>query len=87
MIKKLHLNLQRKWFSLIAIGIKTEEYREIKPYWTNRLIGKEYDTIVFRNGYGQDVPEIEIELLSIGEGFGREEWGAEKGKQYFILRF
>ena len=27
----------RQWFDLIHSGIKTEEYREIKPYWIKRL--------------------------------------------------
>lgn len=34
----LHLVLKSHWYDLIASGIKTEEYREIKPYWQKRLI-------------------------------------------------
>lgn len=34
----LHLNLKRKWFDMIVSGEKLEEYREIKPYWINRLL-------------------------------------------------
>ena len=30
----LHLTLNKKWFDMILSGEKTEEYREIKPYWT-----------------------------------------------------
>lgn len=37
-MKTLHLVLKRKWFEMIASGIKTEEYREIKPYWEKRLL-------------------------------------------------
>lgn len=37
-MKKLHLNLIRKWFDLIAKNEKKEEYREITPYWIGRLI-------------------------------------------------
>lgn len=33
------LTLHKKWFDLILSGEKTEEYREIKPYWVRRLIG------------------------------------------------
>lgn len=33
----LKLTLKKKWFDLIKSGEKTEEYREIKPYWANRL--------------------------------------------------
>lgn len=30
-MKHLHYNLTRKWFEMIYLGTKTEEYREIKP--------------------------------------------------------
>ena len=35
--KTLKLTLCRQWFDLIKSGEKKEEYREIKPYWINRL--------------------------------------------------
>jgi hypothetical protein len=35
----LHLILKDKWFQLFKEGVKTEEYREITPYWCNRLLG------------------------------------------------
>lgn len=38
----LVLVLKKKWFDMIASGIKKEEYREIKDYWIRRLILKEY---------------------------------------------
>lgn len=34
----LTLPLQRKWFEMTKEGIKTEDYREITPYWCKRLI-------------------------------------------------
>jgi len=37
-MKILHLTLKKKWFDMIASGEKTEEYREIKPFWEKRLI-------------------------------------------------
>lgn len=37
-MKTLHLVLKRKWWDMIASGEKTEEYREIKPYWEKRLL-------------------------------------------------
>lgn len=33
----LNLTLKKKWFDMILSGEKTEEYREIKGYWYNRL--------------------------------------------------
>ena len=34
----LQLNLIKQWFDLTLQGIKKEEYRDITPYWTNRLL-------------------------------------------------
>lgn len=40
--------------------------------------------ILFRNGYDKDSPSFVAKCtLSIGDG--KEEWGAEPGKQYFVL--
>lgn len=36
-MKILDLVLKGKWFDLIQSGEKKEEYREIKPYWAQRL--------------------------------------------------
>lgn len=32
------LTLKKKWFDMILSGIKTEEYREMKPYWEKRFV-------------------------------------------------
>lgn len=84
-MKYLHLTLKKNWFDLILSGEKKEEYRDIKPYWEKRLIGKKYDRIIFRNGYATNAPQFTIKLKSITQGTGKSEWGAEEGKQYFIL--
>lgn len=34
----LQLSLKKKWFDLTKSGIKTEDYREITPYWCSRLL-------------------------------------------------
>lgn len=34
----LQLSLRRKWFEMTKAGIKTEDYREITPYWLKRLM-------------------------------------------------
>lgn len=89
MSNTLHLTLKKEWFDMIANGIKTEEYREIKPYWTKRLVNsedernegkgyyKKYDKIEFKNGYGANVPTMEVELLLISEGSPYGAWIGE----------
>lgn len=61
----LHLTLLKKWFDLIASGKKTKEYRDIKPYWTKRLLGKKFDEIYFKNGYSKNAPFMRVEWKGI----------------------
>lgn len=88
--KTLHLTLKKKWFDMTLALIKKEEYREIKPYWTKRLMNgilfKEFDTIKFKNGYASDAPEFTIEHLGIEIREGNSQWGAIPCKKYFVLK-
>ena len=36
--KVLNFVVSKQWFEKIVSGEKTEEYREIKPYWASRLV-------------------------------------------------
>lgn len=48
----LILPIERKWLNMILSGEKKDEYREIKPYWTVRIIhwlgfpGEETETVL-----------------------------------------
>lgn len=48
----LHLPLRREWFEKTKNKIKTEDYREITPYWFKRLV-YDYKT-VFKYIVGYD---------------------------------
>lgn len=72
----LRLTLKRKWFDMIASGEKREEYRVPGPWILSRLEGKTYDRIEFKNGYGKDVPTMEVECLGWSIDFGQIAWGA-----------
>ena len=84
----LVLPIQKKWFKMILSGEKKEEYREIKPYYDERFrkvfnesgVGE----IIFRNGYGKNVPSI-LCLCVLSKGYGRKEWGAKPGQEYYVL--
>jgi len=34
----LQLSLKKQWFDMTKSGVKTEDYREITPYWVRRLV-------------------------------------------------
>lgn len=97
----LILPIKKKWFDMILSGEKKEEYREIKPYYKSRFEhdfdvieyhGKYINAfeenpvreIMFRNGYSKTSPSF-IARCTLDIGQGKKEWGAGKGKQYFIL--
>ncbi len=93
----LHLNLVRKWFDMVSIGEKKEEYRAYSPYWirvfSNGLIkikGCYYQPnnviICFSNGYAKNRSQIFYTCKGLKTGFGNEVWGANSGTKYFILQ-
>lgn len=47
----LVLALKAEYFDAIRDGSKLEEFRIVKPYWTRRLVGRTYDSIVLTRGY------------------------------------
>ena len=42
-MKTLYLPLKAKWYEMIERGEKKEEYREIKPYYVDRLLNIKLD--------------------------------------------
>lgn len=82
-MKVLHLVLKRKWYDMIASGEKIEEYRDIKPYWSKRLF-KGFTHVRFNLGYTNRTMLFAIK--EIIEDTGKEEWGAEKGKTYYVIK-
>lgn len=66
----LHLTLMKKWFDQILAGSKKVEYREIKPYWTKRLLNEkgnpiQYAIIFFRNGYAKNCRKMKVEFKGL----------------------
>ena len=90
----LHLVLKAKWYDIIKSGIKKEEYRELTEYWARRLLffpytigrsmHRNFISVCFHRGYTNEKSYYEFNGIEIGTG--RPEWGAEPGKQYFIIK-
>lgn len=124
--KVLHLSVSKQWFDMIKSGEKTEEYREIKPYWVSRLyydrFGKlspkmvneltesiikhgvqlhfesensievyfvPFTHVLFINGYGDDKPRIEKEIVHMCVGKPKKGWCPDEflDDDYFIIKF
>lgn len=100
MSNTLHLPLKAQWYEMIESGVKTEEYREIKPYWCQRFIGMDRPLFSFRYGYqesnvkgfthvkfsyGYTHRTMTFEIESITIGKGKPEWGAPT-EYVFIIK-
>ena len=92
----LTLPIRKKWFDMIRMGEKKEEYREIKTYYRKRFqtIGlldrnglptTHEERIAFRNGYSAKSPQIEA-TVNLDIKKGKEEWGALPNVEYYVLR-
>jgi len=51
MSETLTLPLKAEYFDAIRDGTKPEEFRLVTPFWSKRLVGRSYDTIVLTKGY------------------------------------
>ena len=84
----LTLPIKKEWFSMIATGIKKEEYRDKSAYYFARLDkysdGKPF-RIRFSAGYKRTSP-LMVCVCTLHEGPGREEWGAAPGWHGYILK-
>lgn len=127
----LRLTLKKKWFDMIAAGIKKEEYREIKWHWVCRMfevvkpldlnycsiyykelrsmfhfcVGykgtrlkaikyliengyikpKHFDSVVFKNGYNADAPEITIKYNNLKISTAVPEWSDNWQGECFVI--
>lgn len=70
-----------------AIGIaecKNEDFFTVVKVCTQMNGGTKTFEVVLRNGYSKNSLSF-IAKCTLSTGTGKEEWGAEKGKEYFIL--
>lgn len=67
----LILPLKAEYFDAIRDGTKPREFRLVKPYWTDRLVGRSYDRIVLTKGYpARD--DLSRRLVRAWRGFERQ---------------
>lgn len=77
----LHLPLTFEWYDMIESGRKKVDYRDIKDFWTSRLLiepedggpikPREYKTVVFHRGYTKRQMEWTVDKIDIGKGDAR----------------
>ena len=65
-MQKLTTTIKREPLRQIVAGTKKIEYREIKPYWENRLAKYEVPFLLrLINGMSKDAPEATVEVTAV----------------------
>ena len=67
-------------------GIPPQPYYFDRPQvFHTKQFQKHFDLLTLRNGYRADSPKVTFKNPRIRIGTGRPEWGAEPGKNYFVI--
>lgn len=83
--KEEYRDLKKFWMSRLTDGL--EQYQMISVARLGvKVKWKEFDHIEFRNGYGAHVPFFTVKFNGFKIGKGKRKWGAEPGKEYFIIQ-
>lgn len=76
MSRILHLTLKRRWFDMIALGKKPEEYRDVTPYWIQRLTWHEFHKCdvyqLAKYVIDQDVFRRDFEIVQFRNGYNKD---------------
>jgi hypothetical protein len=59
---------------------------ELTPWHNHNFRIKQFDVVVFRNGYQRNAPTITVKCKGINATGGRTNWGAVEGERYFVIR-
>ena len=77
-MKTLKLTLKKQWFDMILFGQKTEEYREVKDYWVNRLCIKYPKNVIAVGSQlthkhsGQQFDVDKFDLIEFTNGYNKK---------------
>lgn len=72
-MSNLQLAVCGEYFDAMKRGDKTEEYRLVTPFWSTRIIDRDYDRLIITKGYPRkddddrriDVPYAGYEIKTI----------------------
>lgn len=84
----LILPIKGFWLEKIWVGEKLEEYRNQNSFYEKRLekfLDWPHFTVGFLAGYSEEAP-FAVCKCDLQKGPGFEKWGAQKGKNYYVLR-
>lgn len=78
-MKVLKLTLSKLPFEVMVTGEKSIEFRNPSKWIMSRLIGKEYTSVKFTNGYGNDKPYFICEYKGFCEEYSPSKFSYSNG--------
>ena len=95
--KEEYREIKPYWVSRLVEALDTPTRFEIDEGFTfeypngsglihSMLLPKHFDAVLFKNGYCKNAPSVLLKISDIVTGYGKEEWGAEFGKPYFVIK-
>jgi hypothetical protein len=62
-------------------GVQSDQFP-----WGIGFYAGTFSHVQFRNGYSKTSPKMVFKSDGVGVFYGIEEWGAEPGKKYFVIK-
>jgi len=81
--------LKRLVGSWLWVGKDNGKLKHIEANFVNDWNIKDFmtfDVVEFKHGYSKDARVMKFEMKSISIGTGNPDWGAEPGKEYFVIK-
>jgi hypothetical protein len=78
---RITTTIKREWLREIVAGRKKIEYRELKPYWTNRLakVSTPFELHLI-NGMSENAPRVLVQVLKVRKDSRRQQYELRLGK-------
>ena len=76
----LQLPLKKQWFEMTKSGIKTEDYREITPYWVERLLDTSKSPYILTSYSFLDIANDFDEIIE-------SEWDVDEAVNYIFEKY
>lgn len=88
--KEEYREIKDYWISRLVFGLSPEALEQWNSFnWKGGIWTMEspmdYDIVQFTNGYSKGSPSFKIKIQNIEIKWGKEKWGAEFGKPYFVI--
>ncbi len=81
------MTLKREPFEQIMKGKKKTEYRDCSAFWKSRIENREYDEILFQNGYSKKSAVMRIEFLGFRVLKEEDQYAIKLGKIIEVKRW